>query len=242
MSQLYLIHVTAKPGREEAINAFFQQELGEDFLIWTRAQIAARIRAVNAGELESLAHLRGKLESIADWNLALPEMAEGHGSVLIADSEATLSPKQLIELRKYVLFIERHRQEFASIDGMDAAQMLLGGAGRKGIGVVAPDEPKSEIYILSVKYKRLELWTSYYRFRAEPTKATWEVLKSQIVPWRADRTVEALVSSIGGLAPQEQFPSQIALRRALLPTNLPQEAQQALKEGGVVPFKPRERR
>lgn len=241
VSQLYLIHVIAKPGREEAINAIYRQEIGEDFLIWTKAHIAARIREVNAGKVEALSHLRGKLESIGDWNRQLPEMAEGHGSILIADSEATLTPKQLLALRKYVLFIEKHKDEFSSIDGMQSAQMLLGGAGRKGIGVVAPEEPASEIYILSVRYKRLELWTRFYRFRADPSRATWTALRFEPVPWRNDRTVDSLVKSLGGVPDNEQYPSQLTLRRALLPKGgLPPDAVQALKDG-VVPFKPRDK-
>jgi hypothetical protein len=179
-----------------------------------------------------------QLTSIADWNRLLPEMAEGRGSVLIADSEATLTPKQLIALRRYVLFIERHKDEFTSIEGMDQAKMLLGGAGRKGIGVSAPAEPKSEIYVLSVRYQKLELWTRFYRFQANPSRGTWTALRFETVPWRNDRTVDDLVKAIGGIPPDEQFPSQLTLRRALLPKQLPPEALDALKKG-VIPFKPR---
>lgn len=241
MSQPSIIQVVAKPGRSEAINACYRQELGEEFLIWTKAHIAERIRAVNAGQVEALSHLRGRLDSIADWNRALPEMAEGRGSILIADHEATLTPLQLLDLRKYVLFIERHKNEFESIEGMETAQMLLGGAGRKGIGVVAPEEPKSEIYVLCVRYKRLDLWTQFYKFRAEPSKNTWAALKTQTVPWRTDRTVDSLVKSLTCNPGRDEFPSALTLRRALLPSNLPPAASDALGRGAV-PLQPRTRR
>lgn len=236
MSQPSVIHVIAKPGRADAINAAYKAEIGEDFLIWTKAHIASRIRAVNAGKVEALFHLKGKLESIHDWNRELPEMAEGCGSVLIADHEATLTPIQLLALQRYFLFIERHKADFECIEGMEVAQMLLGGAGRKGIGVVAPEEPKSEIYLLCVRHKKLELWAQFYKFRADPSKNTWAGLKSQSVPWRQDRTVDSLVKSLPG--PKDEFPNAMTLRRALLPTNLPPEAGSAIGKT-VLTLKPR---
>lgn len=216
-----VIQLVSRPGRERAINAHYKAELGKDFLIWTRAVIAARIRAVNAGEVEALLHLRGQLETIEDWNRALPEMAEGHGSVLIADHEATLTQVELISLRREVLFIEKHHDDFSSIEGMDVAQMLLGGAGRKGIGVVAPAEPQSEIYLLCVRHTRLDLWTLFCNFRAEPSKHTWAGLQIQTVPWLGDRTVRALIEQTSGYSTSDEFPSALVLRRALLPATLP---------------------
>jgi hypothetical protein len=226
VSQPSVIHLTCRPGREDAINAIYRQEIGEPFLIWTRSQIAERIRAVNAGQVETLAHLRGKLASIEDWNRAFPEMCEGRGNILIADHEATLTPLQLLNLRKFVLFIERHKEDFDSIEGLETAKMLLGGAGRSGIGVAVPHEPKSEIYKLCVRYKKLELWTQYYKFRNEPSRIAWASLKVQTVPWRADRTVEALVKALPDYSDKSEFPPALLLRRALLPTtNMPPDDQ-----------------
>ena len=216
-----LIQLVSKPGRERAINAHYKAELGKEFLIWTRGRIAAQIRAVHTGEVEALSHLRGQLETIEDWNRNLPEMAEGCGSVLIADHEATLTPVELVSLRKEVLFIERHRTEFSSVVGMEFAQMLLGGAGRQGIGVVAPEEPQSEIYVLCVRYKKLELWTQFCNFRGEPSPHTWAGLKSQTVPWLSDGTVKSLVERTPGYSAEDEFPSKLVLRRALLPATLP---------------------
>jgi hypothetical protein len=236
-----LIHVVSKPGRAQAINASYRAEVENGFLIWTRDRIAAHIRAVNAGQVEALIHLRGQLGSIADWNRELPEMAEGCGSVLIGDHEATLTPLLLVSLRKSVIFIEKHREEFKSIEGMEFAQMLLGGPGRAGIGVVAPGKPKSMIYVLCVRYKKLDLWTKVYKFRCDPSRHTWAGLKSQTVPWLCDRTVESLVKVIPSYSAGEEFPSAITLRRALLPSNLPPAAQTALGDH-VVKLPPRGRR
>jgi hypothetical protein len=219
VSQPSVIRVVAKPGRAEAINAKYRQELGEEFLIWTKALIAMRIRAVNAGKIEALAHLRGQINSITDWNRLLPHMAENNGRVLMADHEATLTPLQLLDLRKYFLFLERHRDDFESIEGMETAQMLLGGVGRTGIGVVAPQEPKSEIYVLCVRHKVVDLWVQYYKFRNEPSIQTWAALKNMTVPWRMDRTVESLVKSLPSFSADEVYPSALILRRALLPTS-----------------------
>src|SRR6185437_9290374 len=202
-----LIHLVSKPGRAQAINASYKAEVEDGFLIWTRDRIAARIRAVNAGQVEALNHLRGQLKSIDDWNRKLPEMAEGCGSVLIGDHEATLTPLLLVSLRRSVLFIEKHRTDFKSIEGMEVAQMLLGGPGRAGIGVVAPEAPRSPIYVLCVQHKKLDLWAKLYKFRNEPCGHTWTSLKSETVPWHRDRTVEALVKVGPGYLHGDEFPS-----------------------------------
>jgi hypothetical protein len=49
-----------------------------------------------------------------------------------------------------------------------------------------------------------------------------------------------LVKVIGGLGPDDAFPTQLTLRRALLPKHLPPEAVEALKQG-VVPIKLRDK-
>ena len=80
MGHPFLIRVAAKVGSAATINTRWKSQFGDD-LIWTRARIDDQIRAVQAGQVEALAHLRDRLRTIEDWNRQLPDMAEGCGTI-----------------------------------------------------------------------------------------------------------------------------------------------------------------
>jgi hypothetical protein len=222
MGSPYVIRVTAKAGSAEIINARWKSLFGED-LIWTKARIAEQLRAVQTGHVEALADLRDKLKKIEDWNRELPDCAEDHGVVPIADHETTITQLHLLDLRKRVLFLQRYRILFQAISGLEQAYDLMGGEGSSS-GIAAnsspiPSAPRSAIYRNCVRYRCLALWLDFHAFRETKSGKTWELLRQHEIPWHGDSTVEQLTEyrSTSWSAASGTIPQEMDVRRALTP-------------------------
>lgn len=235
MSPPYLIRVAAKADSVATINTRWSARFGEE-LIWTKARIEEHIQAARSGAIESLAHLREQIRSIEDWNRVLPECAENHGTILIADHESTITPLNLLQLHAQVLFLERYKILFEDIVGIEEAYDLMGGRGST-CGIAAnnspiPSAPQSAIYRHCVLHHRLDLWLDFHAFRESPTMTTWNSLKIHTVPWEKDSCVEQLTDfrSSSWSIRHGTVPSQLDVRRALTPKDKLAEEQDELPE------------
>jgi hypothetical protein len=220
------IRVRAAPGCSERINTMYDRVFHRVYLVWTRHLIAERIQSINAGDVEALQHLRGKLSSVEDWNSALPHMAEGHGRVVIGEE---LTPVRLHVLSRHVQFITDHRPLFATVEGLDVARVLLGGARHHEIWRDLRPAARPAIYRQCIDHGCLHLWVFFCAYQSGRSLSAWQPLSEQTVPWRDARTVATLVADNGWRASDDRdVPDLLTVRRALAPASAHENAATAV--------------
>jgi hypothetical protein len=161
-------------------------------------------------------------------------MKRGRGSVEISPSGEEFTEEETENLQKKIKFILDNRFLFESVSGLQAAVSELGmdisfdmlnehGQPHDAFKITFADLPiqfQSRVWNRCFDYNRPDLWKAFLDFKETPTEATWDELRTKIVPWSDAlfTTVWQLCEGIAEVRDGESFGLSGRYRDGNIPT------------------------
>ena len=239
----YSVNVNAKNDCEDTINKLWSEQFKHrEWLVYTTSIIEAEIAYVQSGKCKEQNHLIPYLNSVAEWESLFSNMKRGQGEIGIYPSGEEFTEGEIQYLQKQIKFILDNRFLFESISGlleagreldMDISYDMLNKRGQPEIERVAsfadlPIHVNSKVWNSCFDYNRPDLWKAFLDFKGSPTEATWDELRTKVVPWSDQmfttvwQLCEAIAEDIDGKSyglsgryKNGNIPTEFAVRKAL---------------------------
>ena len=206
------VSVVAIDGCTAQINDLFTRAFPDaEPLLWDEATIRKQLRVIRRDPKR--VHLR-YIKTVSDWNESLRAWAVGCGNIVI---DSQLEARELEATKAKILWVISNRMLFASIKGIDDADILGIDCGQHVTGFkngrpVAdlplnfeelPVEPQCAAYLLAKAWGRPDIWQRFVAFRAKPDIESWSDLRTANIAggtrcWSIWQRVEMMEFEITG--------------------------------------------
>lgn len=199
----YTVNLIAKTsGFNCMANELFKLTFGHD-LMWTDSRIREEL------EREPLLVNGAAVEYPHQWDVALPHLASGNGSLSFGILDLQ-DPVRLMALRQKMNWIVEHLDYFHVVEGLKVASELTGlpfdhdfivdGEGGNWDDLdmewhQLPYRPSDLVNRLCGEYNTARLWAAVCQYRDRGDAFAWYALRHHSIPW-SGKTVEAALNEL----------------------------------------------